>query len=95
MSDWTGLFNSDDFRAYRKKQAELGAFLIKRSVKNALWGNPAATQEMKGQLDTIMAFLKLPETLTEDEGTKANLEQQLQDDLNNITKYLMREALRE
>ena len=84
MSDWTGFLQTDEYRQYRKQQALLIAKLIKSEVEKAVFKN-----------DIIKSILRFPEQLTTDEGVRANLENQLLEDIGNIVKYLMRDALRE
>jgi len=94
MSDWHGLFNSDDFRAYRRKQARAIAELIKGKVQRAVWKDPATLQELSGLFEAVKVLLTLPERQTEDPNMQQTLREQLEEDIAGITKYLMREALR-
>lgn len=94
MTDWNQLFQSDEFRAYRKRQAREIARVIEHSVRQVVSnGNAGHIDEIRGKTSVINAILKLPEALTGDEGVLQQLETQLAEDIGNITKYLMREAL--
>jgi hypothetical protein len=95
MSDWKTLFQSGDFRNYRRRQAEVIGRLISHNVRQATSGEAKGLGELKGQLDVIRDLLCLPMSLTQDEGLLANLQLQLEEDIAHITTYLMREALRE
>jgi hypothetical protein len=95
MADYNELFRSDEFRAYRRKQAEEIAGIIKHSVVQLTSGNEKSAQELKGQLGIINRMLRLPESLTGDVKLKTNLEAQLQEDIANITRFLIRESLAE
>ena len=96
MSDWKSLFMSDDFRAYRRNQAQVIAKQVQylaRTVANN--GNPVQLARLEGVLTVMNSLLRLPESLTDDEKLQENLRVQLEEDIGNITQYLMREALRE
>jgi len=93
MTAWNELFQTDEFRAYRRKQAEEIAGIIQSSVVQMTSGNERAAAELKGQLSIISRMLRLPESLTGDEKVRSNLEAQLQEDVANITRFLIRESL--
>ena len=95
MTDWNELFRSDDFRAYRKKQVEAIAKDIHFYVDSFVYGDRLHGDVIAGQLATMRTLLRLPEKITGDEKMLEQLEAQLQEDIGNITTYLMREALRD
>ncbi len=82
MTDWNELFRTDEFRAYRKRQAECLAELIDDRVFKELTDNP--------QFAAAKELIKLPEQLTTDEVLLGMLKTQFNEDLANITAYLMR-----
>ena len=49
--------------------------------------------KLKGKLEMINLFLKLPETLTKDAKTQELLRLQLDEDVNTITQILIRDSL--
>ena len=90
MTDWNEFLQSDDFKAYRRKQAERIAEIIHYCANQATMGNPASLAELKGNLEIVSSIMGLPYTLTGDEGIKENLDRQYQEDLAHIVKYLIR-----
>jgi hypothetical protein len=96
MADWSEFFKTDDFRAYRRHQAEVIAGLIYQQVKLAVAGRPEALSLLAGRLDVANEFLRLPENLTDDRATRELLDQQLTEDIVDITRMLVkREVLGE
>jgi len=93
VADYNELFRSNDFRAFRKKQVELVAETIKRGVFLATSGKPEALAELKGQLSIVKEFLRLPEALTGDEKTLEILRHQLTEDVDDITRILIRKEV--
>jgi hypothetical protein len=94
--DVTEFFRSDDFRAYRRRQAEVIAGLISQQVKLAVAGQPEGLSVIAGQLSVAKLFLRLPEALTADKETLEVLEHQLTEDIADITRILVkREVLDE
>ena len=90
MTDWNSFLQSDDFRAYRRKQAESIADLVHHYANQAVAGNPEPLAELQGALSVISTLVGLPYALTGDEGIKENLDRQYQEDLAHIVKYLIR-----
>ena len=95
MTDWADLLNSDDYRAYRKKQMEAVADIISHAVNQLAAGNPTKIEQLEGQLDVVGTLLRLPETLTGDEGILQNLGLQYQEDIASVTKHLLKTYSRE
>uniref|UniRef100_A0A6H1ZFV2 Uncharacterized protein n=1 Tax=viral metagenome TaxID=1070528 RepID=A0A6H1ZFV2_9ZZZZ len=95
MADWNNFLRTDDFRAYRKKQIEAVAANIKVAVRQIVTGGKVDLSELKGKQEMIKLFLKLPETLTNDKQTMDILSVQLDEDINEITKFLIRQSFTE
>ena len=86
MTDWKRLFQTDDFRDYRKKQVEC--------VGKMLWDKLSGT-ELKDQMAMATRLLRLPETMTNDKELKEYLDMQMVEDTANLTRYLMRKFINE
>jgi len=86
MSDFKGLFQTDAFREYRKKQVEC--------VGKMLWDKLGGS-EVKDQMTMATKLLRLPETMTNDKELKEYLEMQMVEDTANLTRYLMRKFINE
>ena len=86
MSDFKGLFQTDAFREYRKKQVEC--------VGKMLWDKLGGS-EVKNQMTMATKLLRLPETMTNDKELKEYLEMQMVEDTANLTRYLMRKFINE
>jgi hypothetical protein len=86
MSDFKGLFQTDAFRDYRKKQVEC--------IGKMIWDKLGET-EIKDQISLAIKLLKLPETMTSDKELKEYLEMQMVEDTANLTRYLMRNFINE
>lgn len=95
MSDFKSLFLLEDFKAYRRKQAELIASTIEADVYNSLKGTVDHYQYMAGKMEMANALLKLPSELTNDTGLQEILDRQLVEDMAHITKFLMRRRFTE
>ena len=86
MTDWAGLFQTDAFRDYRKKQVEC--------VGKMIW-DALGDSKIKDQMSMAVKLLKLPETMTGDKELKEYLEMQMVEDTANLTRYLMRRFINE
>ena len=93
MSDWNQFLRSDDFRAYRKKQAEMAALHLKKIAYQCVTNGKVDLGSLHGKLEMINLFLRLPDTLTQDEKTKELLTVQMDEDVSNITQFLIRQSL--
>lgn len=95
MSDWSSLFRSDEFRAYRKKQADMVANIIGAASRQVLSGGKVDISVLSGKLEMARMFFQLPPSLTQDEGLKELLAGQLAEDTAHIAQYLIRQSLAE
>ena len=93
MADWTALFRSNDFRSYRKKQAEMVASYLNDVVFQMVTGGKIDPTAFQGQMKVVKMFLELPATLTQDKEVLAILGLQTEEDIANITKFLVRRNL--
>lgn len=95
MSDWTGFLRSDDFRAYRKKQAEAVAGLLQRLAFQTLSNGQVEPAELRGMMKIINLLVNLPKELTKDKKTLELLSGQMTEDTATIAQYLIRCATTE
>lgn len=95
MADWSSFLRSDEFRLYRKKQVYAVADHIKKATFQLVSNGEVNQAALKGKMEMISIFLRLPETLTQDTKLKELLTIQLDEDVSNITKYLIRQSLNE
>ena len=95
MSDWNEFLRSDGFRDYRRKQIEAVAVNLKKTAFQTVSKGNVELSELKGKLEMINLFVRLPETLTQDVKTKELLAVQLDEDVNHITQFLIRQSLAE
>lgn len=91
--DWSAFLKSDEFRTYRKRQAQAVADNIKFDINQLVSNGDFKLSAMAGKMEMIRALLRLPEALTEDKELKSLLSIQLDEDVANITKYLVRQSL--
>jgi hypothetical protein len=95
MTDWNSFLRSDEFRQYRKKQIQAVAHNIKKSAFQIISNGKIDLVILQGKLEMINILLRLPESLTKDDKLREQLKIQLDEDVSNLTKYLMRESLRD
>lgn len=95
MSDWNNFLRSDDFRSYRKKQIEAVAAHIQKAAYQTVKNGKVDLAALQGKLEMINLFLKVPETLTKDAETLSILSVQTDEDVSNITQFLIRQSLAE
>jgi hypothetical protein len=95
MSDFIPFLRSDDFRAYRRKQVEMVASHLKKSSYQMITGGSVDLSALKGKLEMVKLFLRVPETLTNDKQTLELLSVQLDEDVSGITQFLIRQTLAE
>jgi hypothetical protein len=95
MTDWNGLFRSNEFRDYRRKQVEMIGELLNDKLSSLTVGRGEDPKYIKGQMDMLNHILRLPGDLTKDNETLDLLNLQLTEDIANLTKYLMRKAVNE
>uniref|UniRef100_A0A6H1ZMD9 Uncharacterized protein n=1 Tax=viral metagenome TaxID=1070528 RepID=A0A6H1ZMD9_9ZZZZ len=95
MTSWNEFLRTDDFRAYRKKQIEAVAANLKKTAFQTVSNGRVDVSEIKGKLEMINLFLRLPEILTNDTKTKEILAVQLDEDVNHIAQFLIRQSLAE
>lgn len=93
--DWSSFLRSNEFKAYRKKQVEAVAQNMKKTAFQITANGNVNFESMKGKMEMINLFLRLPETLTQDITLKELLSAQLDEDVNNITRYLIRQSLKD
>lgn len=91
--DWNSFLRSDEFREYRKRQVQAVADNFKTTAFQMASNGKADLAALKGKMEMIYIFLRLPERLTSDDKLKELLKIQLDEDVNNITKYLIRQSL--
>lgn len=94
MADWSSFFRSNEFRQYRKKQVQAVAQNIKKSAFQIASNGKVDFESLKGKMEMINLFLRLPETLTQDEKLRELLAVQLDEDVNNISQFLIRQSLK-
>ena len=95
MTDWNSFLRSDEFREYRRRQVEAVSKSISKTVEQVARNGKPSLEAMNGRLEMMSVFLRLPETLTQDESLLNVLRTQLDEDVGNITKMLMREKLKD
>lgn len=93
--DWTAFLRSDEFRSYRRKQIEAVAAHLKKASYQIITNGKVDLSELKGKLEMINLFLKVPESLTKDKETLSILAVQMDEDASNITQFLIRSTLAE
>lgn len=93
MTDWNNFLRSDEFREYRRRQVEVVSKNIRNIVSRVTTKSDIDTSELRGKMEMVYVFLRLPESLTEDPKLKEILKAQLDDDVNNITRTLIRDRL--
>lgn len=92
MANWDELFKSDDFNAYRRKQAEQVGMYIERLVKSSLSGE-YNVDEIKGAMHMARLLIDLPEKITDSDGMRAVLRDQKIADYADLTSFLVRRHL--
>lgn len=85
--DWKETLLTNEFKAYRKKQAEEIARLVHAELKNA------NSDYLRGLLDMANRIIKLPSKLIKDEKLDMELNKLLTEDLTDLTISLVREKL--
>jgi hypothetical protein len=95
MADWNQFLRSTDFRAYRKKQTEMVAQHLKKIAYQSVTNGKVDLAALQGKMEMINLFIRLPETLTQDEKTKDLLTVQMDEDVSNIAQFLIRQSLAE
>ena len=95
MTAWNEFLRLPEFRAYRKKQAEMVAGHIHQVSRQSVRNGKVDIAALQGKMEMIRLFLKLPEDLTTDNETKAILSVQMDEDTANIAQYLIRRTMAE
>lgn len=93
MADWNTLLRSKDFRAYRKRQVEMVAQHLKKTAYQTVTNGTVDINELKGKMAMINLFMRLPSTLTQDKEIQTLLAVQLDEDVSNMAKFLIRQSL--
>lgn len=95
MTDWSAFLQLDEFRAYRKKQAEILAAYVEGQSRRLL--NSGNSAEVIASLDGAMhmagLMLDLPERLVKDPGVMENLIQQKHEYIAELSQYLIRRSI--
>lgn len=92
--DWNSFLRSDEFVEYRKRQMLVIAKNIKAFASQVATKGDPDIARLSGKLEIIQAFMRFPESLTDDPKLKEVLRIQLDEDLNGIAQNLLRETLR-
>ncbi len=87
--DWKETLLTNDFKAYRKKQAEEVARAVHAELINP---NP---DYLRGLLDMGKKLMSLPSRLINDEKLNLELNKLLNEDLTNLTITMVREQMKE
>ena len=95
MTDWNHFFKQEEFRQYRKQQARLVSRIINSHMSRLVIGRGANINELNGQMSMAKHLLELPEQLTKDEGVRTLLTQQLEEDIADMTRYLIKHRVEE
>ena len=95
MTDWSSFFKQEEFRQYRKRQIQTVAEKVNAHMARLVIGNGADMNEINGELRMAKILLELPESLTKDEKVRELLTRQLEEDIANLTNYLIKHRLEE
>ena len=87
--NWKELIFSNEFKEYRKRQLQLIARRVSIQLDESIKGkeNPAF---FAGQMDMAARLLNLPAELIKDKKLQDNLNKLVQEDLSELTSYLLR-----
>jgi len=88
--DWKEALLTDDFKAFRKRQAKEIALIIGAEIN----ADPDP-KYFKGLLDMAKRIIRLPSQLIKDEKLNLELDRLLMEDLTNLTIEIVREQLKE
>lgn len=89
MTVWSEFLRNDDFRDYRKKQAEKVAERIEQLLYTSM-GTETNLDYIRGQLHMAKLLMRLPNELTADKALLEHLDQHIAEDMANLTRHLIR-----
>ena len=92
MTVWSEFFRNDDFRDYRKRQVQKVAERIEQLLYTSM-GTETNLDYIRGQLRMAKMLIRLPNELTENKALLEHLDQQIAEDMANLTRYLIRKTL--
>jgi len=95
MTDWNTFLQTVEFRSYRKKQAELIAVYVEGQSRQLMNGGNSSESiaSMNGALKMAGMMLDLPERLIKDPKIMESLKHHKQEDIAELSQYLIRRAL--
>jgi hypothetical protein len=94
MADYKELIFSDDFKAYRRKQVLCVIEQINELIRKGFYLDSMSGQELKGALDMARKLLILPQNLIKDEKLQGELNRLIEEDITDLSAYLVRESLK-
>ena len=80
------LLTSPDFKRYRKKQVEE----IINFIKSNMWKDDTDYSYLKGSIEMARRIIRLPGELVQDKGIAAQLNQDIQADMNRVIVEMIR-----
>lgn len=88
MADIRELIESDEYKSFRKKQiTAIGKHIY--SLLEQGFG-VAVAQELRGGMGMAREIINFPIKLTNDEELKTIIDQQIKEDMANLTTYLLK-----
>jgi hypothetical protein len=93
MTDWNGLFRTEEFKSFRKRQIEKVAEVLEVALYSTVIGSSGDLDAIKGMLNMARILIKLPEELTKDAELEGELELQLMTDMAHMTTHLLRKRI--